>query len=1248
MFCFLKLPQAVFKNAGTFSPALHLGLNKSNMAVYLCCLFVYLFLLASPLQAQVTEEWAKRYNNSTATGYDDSQAIVTDAQGFVYITGHSSQATASTYNYVTVKYTPQGSQVWAKTYDGPAGGVDGAKAIAVDAQGNVYVTGNSAGVGTGNDFATIKYDAQGNVLWVKRYNSAGNGNDEANALIIDSQGNLHVGGTAGSASYVKVKYDLQGNQVQVVTYNIGTSGFAEIKSAAFDGMGNLYLTGTSSTTSDDDYLTVKYNAAGTRQWAKIYTHSTDSNDEPIDIALDSKGNVYVTGFSSSVPYPDYFYEYATVKYDSQGNEKWVRRYSKGAQTYNYPKAIVVDKSDRVYVTGYANLPEGNGHVYATIQYDSEGNQLSVKHPDIASLSTSYIIFAVDAFGNLYYSGTRFVTLKYNTQGSLAWKSDYNSAGNGEEFAVALTTDKQGNIYVTGRISHLASEADWYFDMATVKYDAQGNQKWVKKYKGPQNGDDQPVDIAIDPQGNVIVTGFSFGGSTKPYSFPHDNDYNYDILTLAYSPDGTKLWEKRYASAGEGVDEATDLEVDSQGNVYVTGSSSAVVGDNKSSYITIKYNTQGNQVWAATSTKGYKASALTVDAQGNVYVTGNLEIYADGVITIKYDPAGNELWMKEFVGKNSAATAADITVDALSNVYITGSSSEMNQYYDYRSYFATVKYDSKGNQLWVKYLYKFYGIDPILVGRVLAVDPQGNIYVGGYRTTIKYDTQGNQQWEKAYTGTVTDLKADAQGNVYITGGSGSYKYDTQGNQLWAKPYTGSPVALHLDAQNNVFITGWSEGNDTFRDFLTVKYSQQTEPLACTASSTILQEIWRNASGSLITNIPLNTPPTSFHQLTSFETAANAGSNYGQRIRGFLCAPATGNYTFYIAGDDQAELWLSTTDDPAKKTKIASVPYYTSARQWSKYPAQKSASIALVAGKTYYIEALHKEGLYADHLSVGWQTPASATIAVIPGTVLSPAAPAGSGTVARERWDNITGTAVSAIPVNTTPASVTQLTSFETPSNAGTNYGQRIRGYVHPQVSGNYYFYIAGDDNCELYLSTDEDPEKKVRIAYITGRGAFAGQRQWNKYLSQKSLVVPLSGGKKYYIEALHKESLYADNLAVGWMVPNGAVIEVIPGSRLSPFLPAPASIVRMGAEESITNHIKLYPNPFQDKLTILTPYQGKLRISLTDNLGRTVYQSAIDGSQPETTIDLAYLKAGVYVGKVSLESGQIQLIKVVKK
>ena len=164
--------------------------------------------------------------------------------------------------------------------------------------------------------------------------------------------------------------------------------------------------------------------------------------------------------------------------------------------------------------------------------------------------------------------------------------------------------------------------------------------------------------------------------------------------------------------------------------------------------------------------------------------------------------------------------------------------------------------------------------------------------------------------------------------------------------------------------------------------------------CPGLGSINYQRWNNITGSSVSNLTSNpnypNNPSTTGTYTIFEIPENSGNNFGLKIYGYICPPANGSYIFWIASDESAELWLSTTADPANKTKIAFNTSATKSRQWNKSATQKSQPISLLAGQKYYIEALMKEGTGTDNLAVGWAKPGQSTAApgeVIPGTYLS---------------------------------------------------------------------------------------------------------------------------------------------------------------------------------------------------------------------------------------------------------------------
>lgn len=160
-------------------------------------------------------------------------------------------------------------------------------------------------------------------------------------------------------------------------------------------------------------------------------------------------------------------------------------------------------------------------------------------------------------------------------------------------------------------------------------------------------------------------------------------------------------------------------------------------------------------------------------------------------------------------------------------------------------------------------------------------------------------------------------------------------------------------------------------------------------SCTGTGTMLREQWDNVAGSLTATIPVTTAPTKSSQLPDFEASAVTGYNYGARLRGYLCPPQTGAYTFWVTGNDAAELALSPDADPSRKVRLATSSGWTSsAHDWFRSPAQQSAPVVLQAGQRYYVEVLHKQGWGPGYVAVGWQLPDGVQQLPIPGASLVP--------------------------------------------------------------------------------------------------------------------------------------------------------------------------------------------------------------------------------------------------------------------
>jgi len=235
--------------------------------------------------------------------------------------------------------------------------------------------------------------------------------------------------------------------------------------------------------------------------------------------------------------------------------------------------------------------------------------------------------------------------------------------------------------------------------------------------------------------------------------------------------------------------------------------------------------------------------------------------------------------------------------------------------------------------------------------------------------------------------------------------------------------------------------------------------------CSASGTILMERYDAIAGVLIDEL-LNSPsypnsPTATQELDLFEIPANVADNYGVRVRGYLCAPETGTYYFWVSGDDESRFNISTDNNPSNIATVASIPNWTASREWNKYPQQKSIGVQLVQGLSYYVEGFMKEGGGGDNLAVGWRKPSDGDgvvpVEVIPGSVLSPVQPCYSST----------GPPVATVSVTDATCDVTTgALTFSFPDNPG-------RTGIEFSIDGGVSFPYQVADNSGSTIISDLD-------------------------------------------------------------------------------------------------------------------------------------------------------------------------------
>jgi hypothetical protein len=435
---------------------------------------------------------------------------------------------------------------------------------------------------------------------------------------------------------------------------------------------------------------------------------------------------------------------------------------------------------------------------------------------------------------------------------LVWANTYHYSG--IDVATQVACDRQGNVIVSGYSEAFGSS---YADIATIKYNPDGETLWVRRFGYYPNRYDSAAAIAADADDNIFVLGTS-----------QDSAYRNTLGVIKYLPNGDTSWV-RYRSDSAYDCFGKSLALDPAGNIYVAGYRSLLRPPRPTRYdiLVAKYAPSGNLLWerfynvptdSATPHRDHQL-ALCLDPLGNVIVTapkrdtlavGTPWGYPQNFLTIKFNSTGDTVWTREY---NSAFGLDDYPVaiasDDSANIYVCGASDGDGTQYDY----CVLKYTPDGTRLFeARYDYNEY--NGWEIPAALGIDDERNIYVTGYSEsdlgmedylTIKFSGRnGDTIWAQRYNfpgGDQDDAFAmvfNSYYDVFVTGLSydpdmgaaiTTVKYRKTGEQVWVARYYAPDqddaygYAIAHDSANNVYAVGTMWNGGAGEDYVTLKYS-----------------------------------------------------------------------------------------------------------------------------------------------------------------------------------------------------------------------------------------------------------------------------------------------------------------------------------------------------------------------------------------------------------------------------------------
>ena len=405
-------------------------------------------------------------------------------------------------------------------------------------------------------------------------------------------------------------------------------------------------------------------------------------------------------------------------------------YTWGGNNWDFGYGLAVDSEGNSYVTGRTDIGEDNYDIFI-VKFNAAGVEWSYTWGGSGSDSgyeiavdkegSAYVVGDTQSFGALGYSD--IVLIKFNSNG-VVW--NYTWGGNYRDDGRDLAIDSNGDIYVTGNTQKSATS---YFDICLVKFTSTG-PKWNRTWGGAYS--EFGRSITLDTHGNKYIAGI-----TESYGAG-----DFDICLLQFNSEGTLEWNITWGGAE--YESGTFMALDTAGNVYVSGGTKSFGGGEKDLCL-MKINSNGDILWNITwgGSEDDGASDLFIDSSGNIYFHGATVSYGkedDNSCILQFDLEGNLLWNVSW-GGGTFGSGTGLYADSQGDVIIAGTKYSQGPN-DYEVFIVklNIDYEIPGNEFFLFLILTIGAIVVVTFGVALIIK----------KSSIPGSTRGVSTQHRKYT------------------------------------------------------------------------------------------------------------------------------------------------------------------------------------------------------------------------------------------------------------------------------------------------------------------------------------------------------------------------------------------------------------------------------------------------------------------------------------------------------------------